>query len=180
MKMKRLSIVITLAILMTHSCNEPETVVTNIVHPDGSVTRKIEMKSTENNFDPYDIQVPLDSTWNIRDSLEITEDNDTIWIKRAEKLFSNVSEINLAYQTDSGVNKDITRRAEFSRKFRWFNTRIRFSEIVDQLLENGYPLSDFLNKEELLWFYSPENIRDNRRHGPDSLACKALRPSSGL
>ena len=33
--------------MLVVSCNEPETVVTDYVHPDGSVTRKIEMKSIE-------------------------------------------------------------------------------------------------------------------------------------
>ncbi len=35
------------------SCDEPETVVTNIVHPDGSVTRKIEMRNSKNKFEKF-------------------------------------------------------------------------------------------------------------------------------
>ncbi len=79
------------------SCNEPETVVTNIVHPDGTVLRRIEMKKLENKFEVSDLQVPFDSTWTITDSLEINMEGDTIWIKRDEKLFSDVEEINRTY-----------------------------------------------------------------------------------
>ena len=85
------------------SCNEPETVVTNIVHADGTVTRRIEMKNFENKFEVSDLQVPFDSTWTITDSLEISREGDTIWVKRAEKLFSGVDEINLSYLGIPGV-----------------------------------------------------------------------------
>ena len=46
-------------LMMVMSCDEPETVVTNFVHPDGSVTRKIEMRSIKNNFKCRS-QVPFD------------------------------------------------------------------------------------------------------------------------
>ena len=51
MKNKSVKIVVTLILAFIISCDEPQTVVTNYVHPDGSVTRKIEMRSTENNFE---------------------------------------------------------------------------------------------------------------------------------
>ena len=82
-------------LMMVVSCDEPETVVTNYVHADGSVTRKIEMRNIKNNFKESVIQVPFDSTWTVKDSCEINVKGDTTWIKRAEKLFKNVEEINL-------------------------------------------------------------------------------------
>ncbi|MBG0860220.1 MAG: hypothetical protein IQL11_12000 [Bacteroidales bacterium] len=169
--MKRRIIKTGVLIMLTlmFSCDEPETVVTNIVHPDGSVTRKIEMKNIVNKFDLSVLQVPFDSTWIVKDSLEFTEDGDTIWVKRAEKLFKNTDEINMTYQADSGYNKDVTRSTEFRKKFKWFNTEYRFAEIIDKTMSGGYPLSDFLTQEELQWFYSPENINDEKENGPDSL-----------
>jgi len=38
----------------------------------------------------------------------------------------------------------------------------------------GYPVSDFLNKEELQWFYSPDNINDEKINGVDSLKFRAF------
>ncbi|MBW6501793.1 MAG: hypothetical protein K0B05_10410 [Bacteroidales bacterium] len=160
---------------MMFSCDEPETVVTNIVHPDGSVTRKVEMKNIVNKFDISDLQVPVDSTWIIRDSLEFTGEGDTIWVRRAEKLFENSDEINLMYKADSGYNKTSSRRTEFSRKFKWFNTEYRFAEIIDKALPDAYPVSDFLDQEELQWFYSPQYITDEKQNGPDSLKFRALK-----
>jgi len=179
MKGKSIKVVVLAMLAVIFSCDEPETVVTNIIHTDGSVTRKIEMKSIENDFGIQKIQVPFDSTWIVRDSLEITEEGDTIWVKRAEKFFKNIDEINNAYRSDSGANRDISRRAEFRKKFKWFNTEYRFAEMIDKKLSFGYPVTDFLNQEELQWFYSPENITDEKENGPDSLKFRALSDTVG-
>jgi hypothetical protein len=175
MKNRRLKIIISLVIAMVASCDEPETVVTNIVHPDGSVTRKIEMKNAKNKFDVTVMQVPFDSTWTIRDSLEISNNGkDTVWVKRAEKLFASVDEINGYYKADSGANKKSVRRAEFRKKFKWFNTEYDFSETIDKKMLYGYPVSNFLNQDELKWFYSPDNFQEEKKNGPDSLKFKAF------
>ena len=51
MKRKSIKLIVSLSLMLTISCNEPETVVTNIVHADGSVTRKIQMRNEgENNL----------------------------------------------------------------------------------------------------------------------------------
>jgi hypothetical protein len=174
MKNRRLKLIISLALVMAASCDEPETVVTNIVHTDGSVTRRIEMKNFENKFKLSDLQVPFDSSWIIRDSLEISEKDDTIWVKRAEKLFASVEDINREYATDSGANKNIARHAEFRKKFKWFNTEYNFSEIIDKKMKYGNPVADFLNPEELQWFYSPDNLTAEKKNGPDSLKFRAF------
>jgi len=176
MKRKSIKTVVSIFLVMAASCGEPETVVTNIVHPDGSVTRRLEMRSGDADFEPSDIQVPFDSTWIVRDSLEIDEDGDgdTTWVKRAEKFFASIDEINKDYMADSSANRVTRRSAEFTKKFKWFNTEYRFTEIIENTLSNGYPVSDFLNEEELDWFYSPENVTIDKLTGPDSSKYKAL------
>lgn len=159
------------------SCDDPETVVTNYVHPDGSVTRKIEMRNLKNIFKKSDFQVPLDSTWIVKDSIEINRKGDTTWIKRAVKQFKNIDEINLAYKSDSGTNKGMLRQVGFRKRFKWFNTEFRFSERIDRQLSFGYPVKDFLNSEELLYFYSPESLKHEKETGPDSLKFRALADS---
>ena len=177
MKNYPVKMIISFVMIMLVSCDEPETVVTNIVHYDGSVTRRIEMRNIENKFEKSDIQVPIDTTWTVRDSCESDESTDSVWIRRAEKNFKNVDEINLAYSTDSGANKAISRRATFKKTFKWFNTEFRFAEIIDKKMDFGYPVSDFLDEEELLFFYSPEVVNHEKRWGPDSLKFKALSDS---
>ena len=86
MKRKAIKIVVSMILILIASCDEPETVITNYVHPDGSVTRKIEMRNLKNSFKKSDIQVPFDSTWIVKDSIEINKKGDTTWIKRAVKL----------------------------------------------------------------------------------------------
>ncbi len=177
MKRKQLKIAISFIIIMTASCGEPETVVTDIVHTDGSITRKIEMKKFENVFNISGVQVPYDSTWSIRDSLEITEEGDTIYIRRAEKLFVSVDEINKDYLSDSTLNMDVRRRAEFRKRFKWFNTEYRYEAVVEKTMTYGYPVSDFLDEDEIDWFYSPENITGEKLNGPDSLRFEAFSDS---
>lgn len=173
MKAKSLKFTVAFILALIASCDEPETVVTDIVYPDGSVMRKIEMKNMANKFEISRVQVPFDSTWSIRDSLEING-KDTIWVKRAEKLFRNTDEINNEYITDSSYNRNVKRRAGFTHTFRWFNTEYRFSERVEKKLEAGYPVSDFLNQEEMAWFYSPESINEEKKNGPDSTRYRAF------
>lgn len=155
------------------SCDEPETLITNYVHADGSVTRKIEMRNIKNKFGS--LQVPFDSSWIVTDSLEINEKGDTTWVKRASKLFKNTDEINLAYRQDSGVNRDVPRKAAFQKKFRWFTTEYKFSEQIDNKIENGYPIIDFLNEEELIYFYSPLSLISENEKSPDSLKYQILK-----
>jgi hypothetical protein len=174
MNSKPLKVAVIMILAMITSCDEPETVVIDIVHTDGSVTRRIEMKNTENKFDIHKIQVPFDSTWVVRDSTELSEKGDTTWVKRAEKNYKSIDEINMSYRSDSGSNKSISRRTEFKKKFRWFNTEYRFAEIVEKKFAYGYPVSDFLNKDELQYFYSPEDVINKLKQGPDSLKYKAL------
>ncbi len=174
MKRKSIKAVVSLFIVMVAACGEPDTVVTNIVHPDGSITRKLEMRSGDSEFKASEIQVPFDSTWIVRDSVEINDNGDTTWVKRAEKFFANVDDINRDYLSDSCANKITMRRAEFTRRFRWFNTVYRFAEVIENTMSNGYPVSDFLNEEELVWFYSPESVAMDKLGGPDSLKYKEL------
>jgi hypothetical protein len=177
MKKIRFRLIAPLIMLVVFSCDEPTTVVTNIVHADGSVTRKIEMRNTKNKFEKADLQVPFDSTWNVKDSIEVGIKKDTTWIKRAEKHFKNVGEINIEYKNDTSVNGKIPRYSSFSKKFRWFNTVYRFSEIINKQLSSGYPVSDFLNDEELTYFYSPDYIKYEKEKGTDSIRYKRLEDS---
>ena len=147
MKRKSVKLIMALILMSVVSCDDPETIVTNYVHTDGSVTRKIEMRNRKNIFNKSDFQVPFDSTWAVKDTVEINKKGDTTWIKSAEKKFKNIDEINLAYKTDSGANRDISRLAAFSKKFKWFNTEFRFSETIDKKMSFGYPVKDFRSEE---------------------------------
>lgn len=174
MKTKALKAVLLILLLIGFSCDEPKTTLTDIVHPDGSVTRKIEMRNDKNMFKLSDLQVPFDSSWTIKDTIVIGNKKDTTWIKTAEKLFKSAEEINKSYSTDKGANKNFSRIAAFSKRFRWFNTVYRFSERIDKIMSHGYLLKDFLNQEELNYFYSPESVNSERQKSADSLKYKTL------
>lgn len=177
MRSNSLKISLMLIIVMVMSCDEPETLLTNYVHPDGSVTRKIEIRNVTSVFDPSKFQLPVDSSWNTRDSIEINGKGDTVWVRRAEKLFSGIDEINAAYANDSGCNREFTRNAAFRKSFRWFNTNYRFSENVKNIMTFGDPLEKYMNADELTCFYSPQTLKDELKKSADSLKYKALEDS---
>jgi hypothetical protein len=132
------------------------------------------MRNKKNNFKPSSLQVPYDSTWITKDTLEIGPKNDTTWIKRAEKFYKNVNEINSEYLSDKGGNRKISRNASFTKKFRWFNTIFRFSEKIDKSLLYGYSLEDYFTKDELDFCYLPESVSLEKLTGSDSVKYKAL------
>jgi hypothetical protein len=177
MKNNSIKLVVSFVMMLLVSCNEPAIVVTNFVHPDGSVTRRIVMKSDEKNktkrFKLSELQVQYDKSWTVKDSV-VPREKDTLWVRTAEKLFKNVEEINIAYKSDSGADRMAKRHAEFKKSFKWFNNEYRFSEIIDKELAHGYPVKSFLNSDELVFFYSPDEIKDTKRRGQDSLKFKAL------
>jgi len=177
MKTRSIKLFVAFFIMLAASCDEPETVLTNVVHPDGSVTRRVVMRNSKNEFGVSSLQVPIDSTWAISDSLEIGKKGDTTWVRRAEKLFRNIGEVNLAYKNDSGYNRSLKRHADFEKRFRWFNTEYRFSETIDKKLSAGYPPGRFFTDEELLWYYSPVELHTERLEGADRIKFIALEDS---
>ena len=166
----------TILVMLTFlvACNEPQTTVTNILHLDGSVSRVIEMRSSKDNISYENMVVPYDSTWVITDTIEVNNEKDTTWIRKAEKLFSDASEITDSYSTEHGLNSKISRHTSFKRKFRWFHTVIRFSEIIDKTFKSGYPLEDFMKKEYLDFFYLPDFVHNEMESGSDSLKYRQL------
>jgi len=159
--------------IMLFSCNY-KTYVINTVHKDGSVTRKVIMKNSEENFEPVKYRVPVDSTWQTKIDIDINEKGDTSWILTAEKQFASVEEINEEYLNDQGSNRHLKRKARFSKSFKWFTTVFRYSETIDKFMTVTCPASDFLSDEELKFFYLPGNVMSELKNGSDSLKYEAL------
>ncbi|NLJ43767.1 MAG: hypothetical protein GX431_08910 [Bacteroidales bacterium] len=112
MKSKTVRITFAVTFLFALSCNEPRTIVTNIVYKDGSIRRKIEMKSSENKFNVSDLQVPFDSTWTIKDSLEISGDDfDSLWTNGfiISELLGKENSLRFRMEADSAANIAVSR-----------------------------------------------------------------------
>ena len=173
MKRKVKIILTLLSMVILFSCGY-ETHVINTVHKDGSVTRKVTMKTSDEEFEPEKYRVPVDSTWQIQIDTEVNEAGDTLRILTAEKYFANVDEINEEYINDKGSNQDLKRKAYFSKSFKWFTTVFRYSETVEKVMTVTCPASDFLSEKELKFFYLPGNVKTELKNGTDSLKYKAL------
>jgi hypothetical protein len=153
--------------LIMSSCERPDALVINIVREDGSVSRKIILTHSKDEFDLDDCQVPVDSTWNITREYDISEKGDTTYTLTALRDFNSVEEMNLMYDSYSGANAGMNRKAEFRKKFRWFSTHFYFNEHIDRAIEGIKP-RDFFSNEELNYFYMPEKLVELAKEGPDS------------
>lgn len=178
--MKR-KISMSLVLLMAFiSCDGPDTTVTNIVGRNGSVVRKAELRYTQNKLNIADFTVPVDSSWNLRDTVVITAEGDTTWILFADKHFESADAINEAYLADTGKNSSVARSAIFKRKFKWFTTTWYFAEKCDKSLLHGYPITDYLTTEEITFWNLPKKISNELVMGPDSLKYRTLTDSVQL
>jgi len=166
-------LVVLSVILISGSCGRPDLLVINDINTDGSVNRRLIMTYDKDDFDLKDMQVPADSTWVLNKTFEVSEKGDTLWTLTAERHFASVDELNNTYNDDTGSNDHLLRWAEFSKKFRWFNTVYYYSENVGKVIE-AYPPEDFLDQEYLNLFYMPEKIFNDYRYGEDSLKYKAM------
>jgi hypothetical protein len=175
MKIKKRITVLFVCFTILFSCDSYETTVINTVHADGSFTRVVVMHSDENDqFEPEEFKVPLDSTWKTEIGIEVDGENDTTWVLTAEKYFENVRELNSNYEADTGRNGNLNRQVSFVKKFRWFTTVFRFTESVKRTMEVDCPVNEFLTGEELDFFYLPHSIQKMAELGSDSLETKAL------
>ncbi len=175
MKLKIKISILLASMMLMFSCIE-ETVVINTVHEDGSVSRKVTMKSDER-IDPEDYRVPVDSTWQTNLTYEPGEKNDTTWILTAEKTFESAAAITEAYHNDKGCNRHMKRSANFSRSFKWFTNVYRYSETIEETFSIDCPMTDYLNEEEMIHLSLPKSIREERENGPDSTRIQVLNDS---
>ncbi len=163
-----MNIIILMFIMMLFSsCGGPDALLINMVRNDGSVDRKVILTYHEDEFDLSDCQVPVDSTWTITKSYDVSEEGDTTYSLTAEKEFESVDMINKLYDEYEGSNPLMNREAGFRKKFRWFNTVYRYTETVERALRGIEP-EDFFSKLELDYFYMPEKLTDALLEGPDS------------
>lgn len=175
--MKRKIILSLTLLMMVISCEGPETTVTNFVRSDGSVMRKAELKNTSDELNLSDFSVPVDSTWKLHDSIDISDKGDTTWFLLAEKLFKSADEINEAYLADTGKNSKVKRIATYQHSFKWFSSELRFTEKFSKSFSHGYPAGKFLTPEEIEFSKLPSLIRKENLTGADSLKYSALADS---
>ncbi|MBN1388248.1 MAG: hypothetical protein JW965_07360 [Bacteroidales bacterium] len=171
MKRKVNIVMVSLFMMILSSCEGPDALVINLVQKDGSVTRKIILTYNKDEFDLNNCQVPVDSTWDISRTYDVSADGDTTYTLTAIREFESVKDINVLYNEYEGSNPGLKRTAEFQRKFRWFNTVYHYIEHVDRALE-GIPPKDFFTGEEINYFYMPEKLVNAAIEGPDSTYLK--------
>ncbi len=173
MKHFRTILTINIMILILVSCGEPDALVVNVVHKDGSITRKVILTSTKDNFDLDDCQVPVNKSWDIEKISEISEKGDTTWTLTAIKDFESVDGLNTLYETYEGSNGAMKRKILFRKRFLWFNTEYYFAETIEKAIE-GFPPEEFFTGEQLNYFYMPDEMEENKMKGPDSTRVKEI------
>ncbi len=148
-------------------------VVTTTFHPDGSLTRVVEFRSSKKDFDPGDLCTPVDSTWQItvtRDSLQ--GDGEYPYRVRAERQYLTVDGLNEEYKNNSSVLSAVRREVSFEKKFMWFYTFYYYQETVYRVFPKK-DLDKYLTDEDLLLLKGDPSFRE-KMAAMDSAAVDSL------
>jgi len=95
------------------------------VHPNGSLTRYIEVKGDSADIFNSGFPVPRDESW--QPVFTPAEENRVYY--RIEKQFPDVDALNAEFEAGDRFTPAITIRGELERKFRWFTTELTYREI---------------------------------------------------
>ncbi len=136
-------------LLFLTSCITDE-VVTTTFHPDGSLTRVVEFRSSKKEFDAGDLCTPVDSVW------QITVTRDTVhgegeypYRVRAERNYFSIDRLNEEYENNSSLLTAVRREVSFEKKFMWFYTFYYYQETVYRVFPEK-DLDKYLTDEDLL------------------------------
>jgi hypothetical protein len=122
--------------------------------------------------------VPVDESWikTVTYELDTTPaepgnifpDKDTTWIYTYARDFEDAEEINNLYEEGNDRFNHVKRRAEFSRKFNWFFSRILFIETIEPMVQGVDPQEFFTQEEYEVFIMSDSELQQYINH-PDSL-----------
>jgi hypothetical protein len=148
-------------LLIMHSCLEYR--VTTTVNPDGSIDRVIQIfRSDSGAFDTGSMFLPTSEGWEITEewvSIQETEDDTTEkYVLTASRHFTNYQELNDELNSGNPANGFIQIETNLEKKFRWFYTEFRYSEIYKKHFPFDYfSVHDFLSEKEFMISVKPED-----------------------
>ncbi|NQU31914.1 MAG: hypothetical protein HQ521_01660 [Bacteroidetes bacterium] len=148
--MKRLLIIISLAIsiLIMGSCREIK--VNTIVNKDGSFTRIITITGDSSDVFKSGLPFPIDSTWAMKFEKDSTGNKNDVLTYT--KYFNNSDGLNQEITQDSSWRKNLKRYIEIERKFGFFYSYLVYKETIGAA--NPFTIlnyKDFISKEDLQW-----------------------------
>lgn len=145
-----------------HSCVDYH--VTTTVNPDGSLDRVIKVSRNDSGaFDTGSLFLPTDSSWVTKTEWEyiIKNEDDTIkkFVLTAQKHFKNFHELNEDLLPDSLNSGFIQIETSLVKKFRWFYTYLKYTEIYKKYFPfSYYPIKDFISETEIEYLFNPDDF----------------------
>ena len=139
-----------LLLILLFGCGE-KYVITTKIFSDGSCIRTLQVTSDRQDFDSTKFPITIDSTWNIEIEADTT-DSTNQYKYIAIKKYANVNEANNDLKGDNRYSK-ISRKIEFKKQFRWFNTYYKYEETYGRLF-NQFPIDSFLMEDEIAIVHS--------------------------
>ncbi|MBN2214211.1 MAG: hypothetical protein JW723_08200 [Bacteroidales bacterium] len=152
--------IILAVLILTNSCLEYE--ITTQVHSDGSIERYFKVSGDQDMInEESSITLPADSTWEIKTWREPDDSSknkpDSIYVYTARKTFKSYKEMNEELKNAPDIYNMVNMQVSLKRKFRWFYTFIKYTEIYQRHFPYNYlPLKDFLTEEELRYSLSDD------------------------
>jgi hypothetical protein len=129
------------------ACEQDITVETG-VHSDGSLDRTITFKEADSTVSRYNIFGISDTDgWDVTKQEWKQNDSDKKWIVQFRRTYASVNEAN--HDMNTGRDTLFSVKSGFEKRFRWFYTYMRYSDIYCALNRfRGLAPEDYFTKED--------------------------------
>ena len=114
------------ALLMILFAGCREVNIETVLQRDGSIIRTIETQGGKTS-ELFELGLPVDSTWNLSERTEISED-DTLHYQVATRKFESLKEMNQVFGCDSDSLTRLRFCAALEQDFRWFHSFWTYTE----------------------------------------------------
>lgn len=158
MKTKHLVFGLTLLVLAFSACRE--ITVTTVVNGDGSFSRIVTITGDSSEVFKPDLPYPVDSSWVMqtgKDSADTGKFHVTY-----TKHYNNSEELNSEILGDTGWRRQLARRIDITKRFRFFYSYLEYKEVYSSANPfSSLPYKDYITPEEYLWITRQKPVQNH-------------------
>jgi hypothetical protein len=158
MKTKHLVFGLTLLVLAFSACRE--ITVTTVVNGDGSFSRIVTITGDSSDVFKTDLPYPVDSSWVMQAGKDSADTGK--FIVTYTRHYKNCEELNSEILSDTGWRRQLVRRIDITRSFRFFYSYLEYKEVYSEANPfSSLPYKDYITPEEFLWITRQKPVQNH-------------------